>query len=226
MKRSPSFRLTHSQLDNNTVQIEFTLISIVQGLALAVLAQAAIDPISHFDYLVWPYISAGFILILLFWTQAMIHALSFIRWPIDFTHTFLYFLVMFIEVLAFSHIAEPAMRYIFNFIFFLVSGILYAVDLRLMRSQKDSYKSYEEKALFADMIQDQIVSLRLYVPLGLFYTAIVIGLIYSRGDIFLVQNYHSLFALGQTVIGVLVLVRSLQNFRIRASYITAACSEK
>jgi hypothetical protein len=226
MKQNLPFHLTLSQLDNNTVQIEFTLISIVQGLALAVLAQAAIDPISHLDYLVWPYIAAAFILILLFWTQAMIHALSFIRWPIDFTHTFLYFLVMFIEVLAFSHITDPTMWYIFNFVFFLIAGILYLVDLRLIVWKKHNYRTQEQKMLFADMIQDQTVSLRLYVPLGMSYTAIAIGLIYFWNDIFLVQNYHVFFALGQTVIGALVLVRCLQNFRGRVDRITAVCSEE
>jgi hypothetical protein len=226
MKANHLFHLTHSQLDNNTVQIEFTLISIVQGLALAVLADQAITPLSDLNWSVWPYITAGFILILLFWTQAMIHALSFIRWPIDFIHTFLYFLIMFVEVLAFSHLTEPIMWYAFNLIFFILAGILYFVDLHLINETESDYKTASEIKLFRDIQNDQSFSLRFYVPLGLTYMFLALAALCFFPDIFIIRNYHLLFILGQLIIGLIVLAKTLKNFRKRTLLITNACSKE
>lgn len=73
------------------LDIEFILISVIQGMALQMLAGKAIEVFGKFQSEYYFYIFSGFVLILIFWSQSIIHALSFIHWPISLTHTFLYF---------------------------------------------------------------------------------------------------------------------------------------
>lgn len=94
--------MTKERLDQFVLDIEFLLISVVQGVALGALAAGAIEPLATMDYQYFPYIVAGFLLILTFWSQAIVHSLSFINWPLDLGHNFLYFLASLVEVLAFS----------------------------------------------------------------------------------------------------------------------------
>src|SRR5690348_9549063 len=51
-ERSPA----RDRLDEVVVNIELTLISIIQGLALAVLAGASVQPILQLQWQAWPYI--------------------------------------------------------------------------------------------------------------------------------------------------------------------------
>jgi len=52
-------RAVRVQLDNTVVGIELTLISIIQGLALGVLAASSVQPLIAFQWQIWPYIAAG-----------------------------------------------------------------------------------------------------------------------------------------------------------------------
>ncbi len=96
--------LTREHLDGTVVDIEFLLIAVIQGFALATLAVDSDAVISGRDWIYWPYVLAAFILILNFWSLAIIHSISFISWPFDLIHTLLYFLVAFVEVAAFSQV--------------------------------------------------------------------------------------------------------------------------
>jgi len=74
-------REVKAQLDATVVGIELTLISIVQGLALGVLAASSVTPIVELQWETWPYIATGLLAILIFWSRALVHTLSFIGWP-------------------------------------------------------------------------------------------------------------------------------------------------
>ena len=67
-------------------------------------------------------------LIINFWSLAIIHSISFISWPFDLVHTILYFLATFVEVTAFTQITNPTGWFIAMFAFFVVSGLLYLWD--------------------------------------------------------------------------------------------------
>src|ERR1700754_633124 len=105
--------MNRERLDQFVLDIEFLLISAVQGVALGALAGAASEPISSLNFQYWPYILSGFLLILTFWSQAIIHSLSFIKWPLDLWHNFLYFLMGLIEFLAFNHLQDPLRWFVF-----------------------------------------------------------------------------------------------------------------
>ncbi len=59
--------MNQEKLDQFTLDIEFLLISVVQGVALGALATGASIPLSNMDLQYWPYILSGFLLILTFW---------------------------------------------------------------------------------------------------------------------------------------------------------------
>src|ERR1051326_8597532 len=74
----PEERLTRevkAHLDNMVVGIELTLISIIQGLALGVLAGSAVRPLLDRELEYWPYITTGLLVILIFWSRSLIHTI-------------------------------------------------------------------------------------------------------------------------------------------------------
>lgn len=81
MKSPPASRV---ELDEVIVNVELTLASVVQGLALSFLAENASAILSHGPPTAWPYAVAAFLIILLFWSRALIHTLTLIRWPLEF----------------------------------------------------------------------------------------------------------------------------------------------
>ena len=81
MKSPPASRV---ELDEVIVNVELTLASVVQGLALSFLAENASAILSHGPATAWPYAVAAFLIILLFWSRALIHTLTLIRWPLEF----------------------------------------------------------------------------------------------------------------------------------------------
>ena len=87
--------------------IALVLIAVIQGLALTTLAVESETVIGETQWLYWPYVIAGFVLIVNFWTLAITHTLSFISWPFDAVHTILYLLASFVEVTAFAQITHP-----------------------------------------------------------------------------------------------------------------------
>ncbi len=104
MKSPPARR---AELDEVIVNIELTLASIVQGLALSFLAESANAVLANGPATAWPYVGVAFLTILLFWSRALIHTLTLIRWPLEFVHNFFYFLCALVEVLAFQHLQRP-----------------------------------------------------------------------------------------------------------------------
>src|SRR5690348_11250966 len=75
-----------SNLDSLVISIELTLISIIQGAALGVLFSSATGPVINLQFEYWPYIVVGLTTILIFWSRSLVHTLTFISWPLDFTH--------------------------------------------------------------------------------------------------------------------------------------------
>lgn len=211
---------TLAQLDNIIVDIEFLLISVIQGVALATLAANAANSISNLQIEYWLYILSAFVLLLIFWSQAIIHVLSFIDWPFELTHNFLYFLTSFIEVIAFTHMTRPLFWFIFMFAFVLSSGILYLADLKFIQSRKIRYEKIPAgKVLYTNIIKEQKFSLAMFVPLGLLFnfTAFLLILIFPK--YFLEQKFHVFLAIIQTLFGIGILIKSVRSFRQRSDLI-------
>jgi len=78
------------ELDAMVVEIELTLTSIVQGVALYFLIENARNVLSIQQSVFWPYVAVGLLVILIFWSRSVVHTLTLIRWPLEFGHNFFY----------------------------------------------------------------------------------------------------------------------------------------
>ena len=81
-------RESRNELDAMVVNIELTLVSIIQGVALSFLAENARVALAGRLWTAAPYVLAGLLIILLFWSRSLIHTLTLIRWPLEFGHNF------------------------------------------------------------------------------------------------------------------------------------------
>ena len=61
---------SRSELDAITADIELTLVSIIQGVALTVLIETSREVIAKLDWMMWPYVLSGLLIILVFWSLA------------------------------------------------------------------------------------------------------------------------------------------------------------
>jgi len=204
------------RLDQITLDIEFLLISVIQGVALAALAGASVAPISNLQFEYFPYIATGFIFILVFWTGAINHALGFIEWPLDLVHSFLYFLASFIEVMALYQVTNPMGWFTFMLIFQVVAGVLYAYDLGMIKKSlsKNTQTSPKQKIL-ASVYRQQSRELKVVIPGSLIFSLVALLFIYYLPELFINKNYHLLFLSLQGVIGLLFLINLLKNFNNR-----------
>ena len=150
------------------------------------------------------------------------HVLGFIRWPLDMTHNFLYFLASLVEVVAFSEMTNPLLWFGIIFAFVLVSGILYYYDLLLIKQyKKDLEKTHAGKALYNSLYKEQIFDLKVFVPGGLIFTSVCIYLIYNYPQLFIVQHYHVYLVGVQVIFGLVILIKSLGDFKRRLKLIAA-----
>ena len=160
-------RAAKRQLDTLVVGIELTLISIIQGLALAVLAGAAVAPLLHWQWQAWPYVMTGIAVILIFWSRSLIHTLSFIGWPLEFGHTFGYLVATMFEAAALSEVGDPKHWFALNTLYATCVWALYAWDLRIVRRQARAFVTPGERALYDDIVRDQQWNIRVLMPLAI-----------------------------------------------------------
>jgi len=201
------------ELNNTAVEIEFLLISVIQGLALQFLVSAAVTPFVQFQFEYWLYIISGFLLILIFWTQAIVHALSFIQWPIDLTHTFLYFLVSFVEVLVFYQVGSPFRWFIFGTVFLIAGSVLYTYDFLMIRKRRETLAySEKRKRLYDHMYHMQKKELTFYLPAALIFSLMSAGLIYVYPNVFIDNHVHIVLSCLQTLFSIILLVITVKNF--------------
>src|SRR6202045_529930 len=158
------FSGARSRLDSMIVEIELTLVSIIQGVALTVLIESARDVVAERDIIFWPYIVAGFLIILVFWSRAVLHIITVIRWPLEFGHNFLYIACALVEAISFSQLARPARWFAFGAAFIAAGWMLFAYDLRLIRARMDDSTGEASRRLYALVARDQWFNLGLLLP--------------------------------------------------------------
>ena len=161
-----------SQLDNLVVSIELTLVSIVQGSAIGALIGVAQAPLLAGDWTALPALLSSLFIILIFWSRAVIHTLSFIRWPIDFLHNFLYVTVTVVEVIAINQALDPARWFLLNTLYGVVGWWLYAADLRLLRREEHEFNGTNARRLYADLLRDQRINVYALMPAAVVFHAV------------------------------------------------------
>ena len=187
VKTPPASR---SELDEVIVNIEITLASIVQGLALSVLADNASIVLSQGPFTAWLYVGVALLIILLFWSRALIHTLTLIRWPLEFVHNFFYFVCVLVEVLAFKHLTNPFMWFLLNAIFALLVWGLFVHDLRIIRLRTRDSVGPSSFRLYAIVEADQWWNIRVMMPALFVFALASAAAIKLAPRIFLDRNGH------------------------------------
>ena len=130
------FSAARSELDAMIVEIELTLVSIIQGVALYFLIDNARTVLSTKQAIFWPYILAGLLVILIFWSRSVLHILTLIRWPLEFGHNFLYIACALAECLLFTRLTNPRAWFALSAIYGALGWLLFIYDLRLLRARE------------------------------------------------------------------------------------------
>lgn len=185
-------REAKTQLDATVVGIELTLISIIQGLALGVLVASSVQPLVQLQWEVWPYVLTGLLAILIFWSRSLVHTLSFIGWPLEFGHTFLYFVATLIEAVALTQVSDPERWFALNALHASAVWILYAWDLRMVRKQAGDFTLPGERALYDDIVRDQRLNIVLLMPLAVAFQSLSWWLVHAYPEWMLQQRWHLL----------------------------------
>ncbi len=156
-----------AELDNMIVEIELTLVSIIQGVALTVLIENGHSVISDRQFLFWPYIAAGLLVIFVFWSRAVLHIITVIRWPLEFGHNFLYIACALVEAVLFAQITKPASWFGFGAAFIAIGWSLFVYDLRLIRARMGDSAGPISNQLSARVLRDQWLNIAVLLP-GMF----------------------------------------------------------
>lgn len=186
-------------LDATVVNIELTLISIIQGLALGVLAAASVEPLIQLQWQVWPYILTGLLVVLIFWSRALLHTLSFIGWPLEFGHTFVYFGATLIEAVALTQVRHPSHWFALNALYALAVWGLYAYDLRILRRHEEDFGTTDERALFDDIVNDQRLNIRVMMPAAIVFQGLSWWWVHTYPATFMTGRWH-LLLIGLTLL--------------------------
>jgi hypothetical protein len=186
-------------LDATVVNIELTLISIIQGLALGVLATASVTPLVELQWQAWPYIATGLLVVLIFWSRALLHTLSFIGWPLEFGHTFVYFGATLLEAVALTQVGDPQRWFALNALYALAVWGLYAHDLRVVRRHAEDFGTADERALLDDILHDQRLNIRFMMPAAVAFQGLAWWLVRAYPATFIDGGWH-LLLIGLTLL--------------------------
>ena len=175
---------SRSELDAMIADIELTLVSIIQGVALTVLIEASREPIAKLDWKMWPYVLSGLIIILVFWSRVVLHILTVIRWPLEFGHNFLYVACALVEAFSFAQLGNPARWFAFVAAFLGVGWLLFAYDLRMIRMRVRDRTGDVSNRLYALVTRDQWFNIGLLLPAFFLVNVACAVAIHLRPEIF------------------------------------------
>jgi hypothetical protein len=192
-------RSTRRQLDSLVVNIELTLTSIIQGVALSVLTESSRAPLGDLRFDQWPYVANGLLVILLFWSRSMAHTLTLIRWPLEFAHNFLYIACTLLEAIIFTDLTDPLRWYAFNAAFAVAAWVLFLADMRLIRQRQAEAIGPAEEELYGLIYRDQRLNILWLVPGLTLFSLIGVVSIHLWPGIMIEGGGHVAFAVIQTI---------------------------
>lgn len=214
-----------NELDNKVVNIELTLTSVIQGVALYFLAENARAVLAEGRWAPWLYVATGLLIVLLFWSRALIHTLTLIRWPLEFVHNFLYFACALCEALAFTRLTNPRMWFTILAIYAVVVWVLFVHDLRMVRLRSSDSAGPAGRQLFALVARDQRLNIRWIIP-GIFaFNSLCAVAIHVAPELFLTKHGH-IGLIAAEAIGLIFYLRSIMGAYARLAPLIAATHEE
>ena len=172
------------------INIELTLVSIIQGVALFFLTDnaRAILPKEHVSAFV--YVAAGLCVIFIIWSRSVIHTLTLIRWPLEFGHNFFYIACALGEAILFTRLDDPLAWFQISAAFAGIVWLLFIYDMRLIHARIAESREDSEHALYVRARSDQLLNIRLLVPALIILDLVATFAIWSRPDLFIARAHH------------------------------------
>ena len=196
-------RESRNELDAIVVNIELTLVSIIQGVALSFLTENARAVLAGRLWTAWPYVLAGLFIILLFWSRSIIHTLTLFRWPLEFGHNFFYITCTLAQAIAFTRLADPFWWFVLCGVFSALVWGLFSYDLRIIRMLEADSRSEDALRLYRIVLRDQKLNIWFLVPGILLFNVACAIAIHMRPEFFLLRNGH-LILIGLQVAGLAI----------------------
>lgn len=211
--------LTRPQLDQLVLDVELVLLSVVQAAALGTLAAAAAPILRAPTALQYVFLGTGLFFILSFWSVALIHAISFVSWPMDLIRYFFYFAIGLLECLIFGQMDRPEAWFGYSVSCFALTLVLYVYDFGIIRRRRSAFEdSAPARALYEHIRRRQLLEMRVLVPCGLAFN-LVAALV--------VREYPELvfaLALLQLLFGAVFVISSARSFTERQRLISACAA--
>ena len=181
---------TRLELDSTVVSVELTLLSIIQGVVLYFLAEASRGPLVNLDVAVWPYIGTGLVVVLVFWSRAMIHTFTLIRWPLEYGHNFLYFACALVQAVLMGQVASVRAWYALATLFVGMVWVLFVYDLRLLHARMREAGGPAGQELFARLLREQMVNVRIAMPVAFAFQVLCLAAVTFWPERFVVHGGH------------------------------------
>ena len=177
-------------LDSAVINIELTLVSIIQGVALFFLTDNARGLLSTQHASASLYVAAGLCVIFIFWSRSVIHTLTLIRWPLEFGHNFFYIGCALGEAILFSRLDNPLAWFQLSAAYAGIVWLLFVYDMRLIRARIAESRDDSEHALYARAKSDQLLNICLLVPLLIALNLVSAFAIWRWPDLFIARACH------------------------------------
>lgn len=193
-------RQTQSELDSLVVNIELTLISIIQGVALYFLVENSKSIFLQKQWQYFPYVLTSLVIILTFWSRSIIHTFTVIRWPLKFGHNFLYIVATWLEALSFNQLSNPLYWFGLQALFALMLWFLFMSDLEIIRKRMQDSQGQAGNLLYKMVQKDQFVNIRFLFPINIIFNLLCYLLIQKHPIFYLENQNHRWLALFQSLV--------------------------
>ncbi len=203
---------SRNELDNMVVNVELTLSSIIQGVALSFLAENAKDVLNVSRAEFWPYVIAGLLIILLFWVRSLVHTLTLMRWPLELGHNCLYIGAALVEVIGFTFLTNPFRWFALGALFAFCVWIIFVYDLRLIRMRLEDSSTANSRRLYEEVMRDQRLNIRFIIPAIFLFELVAALSIRAHPNFFIERHGHLIFILTGVVALVIYLGLIVRSF--------------
>jgi hypothetical protein len=217
---------SRDELDGLVVNMELTLISIIQGVALYFLTESSRTPLMNGQITALPYIVAGLLIILLFWSRSLIHTFTVIRWPLEFGHNFGYIACTLVEAIWFTQLTNVQNWYLVGTAYAAMIWLLFIYDTGMIRRRLRESIGTESRTLFGKVEREQLLHARIGMPAVIAFYALAALLSRTQSGWFVEQNGHLVFAGIQLIAAVVYLSYVLHFFRRISPLILAHRQER
>jgi hypothetical protein len=191
--------ISRERLDGLVINVELTLVSIIQGVTLSFLTDTTRQLIAANSFEYYPYALNGLLIIFLFWSRAVIHTFTVIRWPLEFAHNFLYISCAFFEGISFANLSQPLLWYALQTMFAVLVWLLFVLDMRLIRARKAEFSGTPLAPLFSTIERDQKLNIIAVIPLFLLFYLVAAGSLWYQQTTDHTSRLHLWFAGAQTL---------------------------